>query len=61
LYFAHPDSKYFAVSKLGRDQMLDYHVRKGMPLPEIERWLGTYLNYDPAQFANQTPSPAPAA
>jgi 5-methyltetrahydrofolate--homocysteine methyltransferase len=61
LYFAHPDSKYFAVSKLGRDQLLDYHVRKGMPLPEAERWLGTYLNYDPAQFANQTPSPAPAA
>jgi 5-methyltetrahydrofolate--homocysteine methyltransferase len=50
LYFAHPDSKYFAVSKLGRDQLLDYHVRKGMPLSEVERWLGTYLNYDPAQF-----------
>jgi 5-methyltetrahydrofolate--homocysteine methyltransferase len=50
LYFAHPDSKYFAVSKLGRDQLLDYHVRKGMPLQEVERWLGTYLNYDPAQF-----------
>ena len=61
LYFAHPDSKYFAVGKLGRDQMLDYHVRKGMSLPEAERWLGPYLNYDPAQFANQTPSPVPAA
>jgi 5-methyltetrahydrofolate--homocysteine methyltransferase len=51
LYFAHPESKYFAVGKLGRDQLLDYHVRKGMTLQEAERWLGTYLNYDPAQFA----------
>jgi len=47
LYFAHPESKYFAVGKLGRDQMLDYHVRKGMTLPEVEKWLGPYLNYDP--------------
>ena len=47
LYFAHPESKYFAVGKLGRDQLLDYHVRKGMTLQEIERWLGPYLNYDP--------------
>ena len=47
LYFAHPESKYFAVAKLGRDQMLDYHVRKGMTLPEVEKWLGPYLNYDP--------------
>ena len=49
LYFAHPESKYFAVGKLGRDQLLDYHVRKGMTLQEAERWLGPYLNYDPAQ------------
>jgi len=46
LYFAHPESKYFAVGKLGRDQVLDYHLRKGMTLQEIERWLGPYLNYD---------------
>jgi len=51
LYFAHPDSKYFAVGKLGRDQVLDYHVRKGLSLPDVERWLGTYLNYDPGQAA----------
>src|SRR6185312_1543707 len=38
LYFAHPESKYFAVSKLERDQLLDYHVRKGMTLQEVERW-----------------------
>ena len=49
LYFAHPESKYFAVGKLGRDQLLDYHVRKGMTLPEVEKWLGPYLNYDPAK------------
>jgi 5-methyltetrahydrofolate--homocysteine methyltransferase len=48
LFFAHPDSKYFAVGKLGRDQLLDYHLRKGMTLQEVERWLGPYLNYDPA-------------
>jgi 5-methyltetrahydrofolate--homocysteine methyltransferase len=46
LYFAHPESKYFAVGKLGRDQLLDYHARKGVPLQEAEKWLGTYLNYD---------------
>jgi len=49
LYFAHPQSKYFAVGKLGRDQVQDYHVRKGLTLAEIERWLGPYLNYDPAK------------
>ncbi len=57
LYFAHPESKYFAVGKLGRDQVLDYHVRKGMPLQEVERWLGPYLNYDPAEIkSSQTAS-----
>jgi 5-methyltetrahydrofolate--homocysteine methyltransferase len=49
LYFAHPESKYFAVGKLGRDQMIDYHVRKGMTLQEVERWLGPWLNYNPAE------------
>ena len=45
LYFAHPESKYFAVGKLDRDQINDYHTRKGMTVPEVERWLGPYLNY----------------
>jgi 5-methyltetrahydrofolate--homocysteine methyltransferase len=49
LYFAHPESKYFAVGKLGRDQLLDYHLRKGMTLQEVERWLGPWLNYEPAK------------
>ena len=47
LYFAHPQSKYFAVGKLDRDQLLDYHLRKGLSLQEAEKWLGVYLNYDP--------------
>jgi 5-methyltetrahydrofolate--homocysteine methyltransferase len=47
LYFSHPQSKYFAVGKLGRDQVVEYQARKGMPLPEVERWLGPYLNYQP--------------
>jgi 5-methyltetrahydrofolate--homocysteine methyltransferase len=47
LYFAHPESKYFAVGKIGRDQVLDYHRRKQMDLPAVERWLGPYLNYEP--------------
>src|SRR6185436_7352686 len=47
LYFTHADSKYFAVGKIGRDQILDYQVRKGMDVPAIERWLSPYLNYDP--------------
>jgi 5-methyltetrahydrofolate--homocysteine methyltransferase len=47
-YFAHPDSKYFAVGKLGCDQVEDYARRKGCPRPEAEKWLGPYLNYEPA-------------
>jgi 5-methyltetrahydrofolate--homocysteine methyltransferase len=49
LYFAHPQSKYFAVGKLGRDQIIDYHLRKGMSLQDAEKWLGPYLNYDPTK------------
>ena len=45
LYFAHPDSRYFAVGKLGRDQVEDYAMRKNITLAEVERWLGPWLNY----------------
>ncbi|HEX3626328.1 MAG TPA: methionine synthase [Verrucomicrobiae bacterium] len=45
LYFSHPDSKYFAVGKLSRDQIQDYHSRKSMSITEVERWLGPYLDY----------------
>ena len=58
LYFAHPESKYFAVGKLGRDQVLDYHLRKGMTLQEVERWLGPYLNYEPGTATSAGSSPA---
>jgi 5-methyltetrahydrofolate--homocysteine methyltransferase len=47
LYFSHPESKYFAVGKLGHDQIEDLARRKGMDLKECERWLGPWLNYDP--------------
>jgi len=48
LYFAHPESRYFSLGKIGRDQVADYHERKGMSVEEVERWLGPNLNYDPA-------------
>ena len=47
-YFNHPDSKYFAVGKVGRDQVEDYAVRKGQSLAEAQKWLGPYLDYEPA-------------
>jgi len=49
LYFAHPESRYFSLGKIGRDQVADYAVRKGMTVAEAERWLGPNLNYDPAE------------
>jgi 5-methyltetrahydrofolate--homocysteine methyltransferase len=48
LYFAHPESRYFSLGKIDRDQVADYHERKGMTVAEVERWLGQNLNYDPA-------------
>ncbi len=47
-YFAHPDSKYFAVGKLDRDQVAELAARKGATVAEMERWLGPWLNYDSA-------------
>jgi 5-methyltetrahydrofolate--homocysteine methyltransferase len=46
-YFSHPESKYFAVGKIGRDQVEDYSRRKGEDLRIVERWLAPNLNYDP--------------
>ncbi len=46
-YFAHPDSKYFAVGRIGRDQAEDFARRRGEPTEETERWLRTELNYEP--------------
>ncbi|MBL9185917.1 MAG: dihydropteroate synthase [Opitutaceae bacterium] len=47
MYFNHPDGKYFAVGKLGKDQIADYAARKRMPVAEVEQWLGPYLDYQP--------------
>jgi len=45
LYFSHPEAKYFTTGKIGKDQVLDYHRRKGMSVEEVERWLSPVLNY----------------
>ena len=52
LYFAHPESRYFGVGKIGRDQVLDYASRKGWSPEEAERWLAPILNYDPKRIAD---------
>ncbi len=48
LYLSHPDSYYFGVAKVERDQVEEYAARKSMPVAEVERWLGPILNYLPA-------------
>ena len=52
LYFAHPESRYFSLGKIDRDQVVDYHQRKGMSVAEVERWLSPNLNYDPAEYSS---------
>ncbi|MCB1739926.1 MAG: cobalamin-dependent protein, partial [Gammaproteobacteria bacterium] len=47
LYFAHPDSRYFGVSRIERDQVEDYAARKRMQVAEVERWLAPVLGYEP--------------
>ncbi|MFT7838434.1 methionine synthase [Saccharothrix sp. BKS2] len=47
LIFAHPDSRYFTVGRIGRDQVEDYARRRGLPLSEAERWLRPNLAYEP--------------
>jgi len=46
-YFAHPEARYFAVGKIGEDQVKDYARRKGRDVSMIERWLAPNLNYEP--------------
>lgn len=48
-YFSHPESKYFSVGKVSRDQVESYAERKGMDMAEIERWLAPNLGYDPSE------------
>jgi 5-methyltetrahydrofolate--homocysteine methyltransferase len=45
-YLSHPESTYFAVGKIGRDQLEDYARRSGMSVPETEKWLAPYLAYE---------------
>jgi 5-methyltetrahydrofolate--homocysteine methyltransferase len=53
LYFAHPESRYFGLGKIGRDQVEDYAKRKGWTVAEAERWLAPVLNYDPKRIAEE--------
>jgi 5-methyltetrahydrofolate--homocysteine methyltransferase len=55
LYFSHPDSHYFGVGKIERDQVADYAKRKGWTLEKAEKWLAPILNYEPS--ADNTPPP----
>ncbi len=48
-YFAHPQSHYFAVKRIGRDQAQHYARRKGMKLHEVEHWLAQNLDYEPGE------------
>ena len=45
-YFSHPESKYFGLGDIGKDQVEDYARRKGMSVEEVERWLAPVLNYE---------------
>ena len=54
LYFSHPQSHYFGVGKIERDQVEDYAKRKGWSVEEAERWLAPILNYNPHTAAQRT-------
>jgi 5-methyltetrahydrofolate--homocysteine methyltransferase len=66
LYYSHPESYYFGVGKIERDQVEEYATRKGRPLAEMERWLAPVLNYIPSRDApassisSGAATPAPA-
>ena len=49
LYFSHPESAYFGVGRIDRDQVEDYAKRKGWSVAECEKWLAPLLSYDPAR------------
>jgi 5-methyltetrahydrofolate--homocysteine methyltransferase len=51
VYFSHPESRYFGVGKIERDQVADYAQRKGWTLAEAEKWLAPVLNYTPQKAA----------
>ena len=49
LYFGHPDSQYFVVGRVTKEQVEDYAHRRGQALREAERWLAPVLDYDPEE------------
>ena len=51
LYFSNPDSSYFGIGKINKDQVKDYAKRKGITTEEVEKWLGPNLNYSPQKAA----------
>jgi 5-methyltetrahydrofolate--homocysteine methyltransferase len=53
LYFSHPESAYFGVGRIDRDQVEDYAARKGWTVEVTERWLAPLLSYDPARIPRQ--------
>ena len=59
MYFSHPESHYFGIGKIERDQVVDYARRKGWPLGKAEKWLAPILNYDPVE--EESPPPLRAA
>ena len=52
-YFSHPESSYFGLGRIGRDQVEDYAERKQMPVAEVERWLASNLDYDPNDYSER--------
>lgn len=51
LVFSHPQSEYFAVGHINKDQVVDYAKRKGLSVQEVERWMRPHLNYDTQSVA----------
>ena len=60
LYFSHPESRYFAVGRIERDQVLDYQRRKGLDLRSVERWLAPNLAYEPDAATSRQAADAPS-
>jgi 5-methyltetrahydrofolate--homocysteine methyltransferase len=60
-YFSHPDSTYFGVAEIGRDQVEDYADRKGWTLEEAEKWLAPNLAYDPESANGEGATEVPQA
>ena len=52
-YFSNPNSSYFGIGKLGKDQIMEYSKRKNVSLEYIEKWLGPYLSYSPKKSNNE--------